>query len=78
MMAEHDIGHLGRGRAVPGELGQQLVPVGHHAGIDHDERAAVENERYRAADMLLAAGLAGVARLQDVHARRAGQGKPRI
>jgi hypothetical protein len=64
--------------APPGQRRQQLSPGRHHAGIDHDHGIAVENERYRAADVLHAAGLAGIASLQDMHPRRAGGGKPGI
>src|SRR5262249_25541307 len=72
VVAEHDVGDVAGGRPVRGERGNQRVPVGHHARVDHDHPAAVQDQRDGGAHPVTGGIVAYVALVQDVHGGRAG------
>src|SRR5262249_60719437 len=71
VVAEHDVGDIAGGRPVRGERGDQRVPVGHHARVDNDHPAAVQDQRDGGAHPVPGGIVADVPLVQDVHGGRA-------
>src|SRR5580704_18038137 len=78
MVAEHHVGHVGGGRAVLGQLGQQRLAGGDHAGVDDDDRVAVHDQGDGAGHPLVVAVAADVAVVQDVHGGGSTRGQVQV
>jgi hypothetical protein len=67
VMTEHHVCHVAGLRAVRAQRGEQSLPGGHHAGIDDDDRVAVDDQRDRPGHSLVIAVPADVPLVQHVY-----------
>jgi hypothetical protein len=67
MMTEHHVRHVAGQRAVCAQCGEQSLAGGHHAGIDDDDRVAVDDQRDRSGHSLVIAIPADLPLVQHVY-----------